>query len=282
MGEPPISDAASKLWCITSARVIADTPGSLVSRVVLEDGSTAIVKSLKPRGLGELPGMAFLTWCDGQGAVRLLAQAGTTSLLEDAGSVTLREHRLAHGEAAAIAIIVDVLRRLHRHDRASPEGLTPLHDHFQPLFACVAREMDEGLAEPLRFCATLAERLLADQRDVRPLHGDLHHDNIVCGSGRGWLAIDPQGLIGDAAYDVANIFGNPLNALADIVDPDRIRTLCATFSSALARSERTILHYALAHAGLSIAWSLEDGMPFTESENAQERLAFITVARALL
>ncbi|MDZ7928401.1 MAG: aminoglycoside phosphotransferase family protein [Agrobacterium sp.] len=150
------------------------------------------------------------------------------------------------------------------------------------MFARTRTETDHRLEEPLRFCSSLAETLLANQKNIRPLHGDLHHDNIISGGPRGWLAIDPQGLVGDPAYDVANTFGNPLNALPDIVDPERIGILSRTFSRALNCPEDKILHYAIAHAGLSICWSLDDEARLEASENAQERLAFIHVARSLL
>jgi streptomycin 6-kinase len=51
--------------------------------------------------------------------------------------------------------------------------------------------------------------LLAAPQDVCALHGDLHHGNVLDFKERGWLAIDPKGLIGDRGFDFANIFCNP-------------------------------------------------------------------------
>jgi streptomycin 6-kinase len=56
--------------------------------------------------------------------------------------------------------------------------------------------------------AALAERLLSDPREVRVLHGDIHHRNIRQ-SARGWLAFDPKGLVGERTYDCANTLYNP-------------------------------------------------------------------------
>ena len=262
-----IPDEIKRRWSISSAFFLADTASSIVHRVTLADGSSAILKRLKPRGLGELPGMTFLEWRQGQGAVRLLQNEGTECLLEDAGNLTLRAYRLQRGEDASNAVICMVLRRLHAPDGEPPGGLTTLDQHFRSLFARAEMESDQRLREPLQYCAEILRELLAHQQMVRPLHGDLHHDNIVTGGPRGWLAIDPQGLVGDPAYDVANIFGNPLNALPEIVDPQRIRRLCAIFSKTLDCSQERILRYAIAHAGASICWSLEDdGSVLDESE----------------
>jgi streptomycin 6-kinase len=280
MLQKPLPDDLRIRWAIGKAVLIADTPSSLVFRVDCRDVGSAVVKILKADGVHERPGIAFLTWRNGHGAVRLIDRIGDACLLEDAGTILLREHRLRHGEAAANAIIRDVLARLHApSDGAWPKTLVPLHQHFVPLFERAAWETDPGLGNALRWSAGHAERLLAGQQDIRPLHGDLHHDNIMSGGPRGWLAIDPQGLIGDPAYDVANIFGNPLNAIDDILDPARIANLATLFSAAINCSEEKILHYAAAHAGLSICWSLQNGGTVADNENASERFAFLRTIR---
>jgi streptomycin 6-kinase len=39
--------------------------------------------------------------------------------------------------------------------------------------------------------------LLTTQREKVVLHGDMHHGNVLNFGSRGWLAIDPKGLIGE-------------------------------------------------------------------------------------
>lgn len=41
------------------------------------------------------------------------------------------------------------------------------------------------------------------------LHGDVHHGNVLNFGARGWLAIDPRGLVGERAFDHANLLCNP-------------------------------------------------------------------------
>ena len=43
------------------------------------------------------------------------------------------------------------------------------------------------------------------------LHGDLHHDNILFDKKRGWLAIDPKGIIGEAEIEVSAFLKIRLN-----------------------------------------------------------------------
>ncbi len=40
------------------------------------------------------------------------------------------------------------------------------------------------------------------------MHGDFHHFNILS-SERGWLVIDPKGVIGPAGYEVGPLLINP-------------------------------------------------------------------------
>ncbi|MCJ8521695.1 streptomycin 6-kinase [Pseudorhizobium tarimense] len=273
-----IPEALAVSWGIKGVEPVADTRTSLVHRVWLGDGSSAIVKRLKPAGLHELSGIDFLDWRDGEGCVRLLARQHSICLLEDVGSVTLTSYRRLHGEEASNRVIVSIVEKLHSPSPLSPPGsLLPLRRHFRALLEHPP-VADEQLSHTLAFCASLAEELLAAQIDARPLHGDLHHDNIISGATAGWLAIDPQGLVGDPAYDVANIFGNPNGAFTDIVDPRRISNLVDLFAATLGCSRRKVLRHAIAHAGLSICWSLEDDDGISPGSDAAERFEFIKVA----
>jgi streptomycin 6-kinase len=280
---PAFPDDLLERWGVRTAEPVADTRSSHVYRVRIADGSSAIAKLLKPSGLHELPGMDFLAWRAGLGAAKLLDRHDTACLLEDAGRLTLRQYRHSQGEAAANAVIADLVKNLHAPSpEKSPAGLIPLERHFKSLFEGAAKTEASELSSVLRRCAKIAEALLQAQTNVRPLHGDLHHDNIVGDNGRGWLAIDPQGLLGDPAYDVANIFGNPDGAFAEIIEPARIMTLARLFSEILGCSEEKILLYAVAHAGLSVCWSMENGDTLSRGGNAFERFTFAKVVMPLV
>jgi streptomycin 6-kinase len=270
-------------WAIATATTIADTRSSLVYRVERHDAPVAIVKILKPDGMNELSGMAFLDWRNGLGAIRLLDRDQNACLIEDAGDLLLRHYHSHFGDDPATDIVLDVLGRLHAVSSVMPpDGLVPLRDHFVPLFEEAQRRANPALAETLRWTAALADNLLREQTDPRPLHGDLHHDNIIGGGPRGWLAIDPHGLMGDPAYEVSNIFGNPLGATREILDPGRVARLAFRFCEAIGCCERKILRYAAAHAGLSICWSLADAGLDEAKENITERLSLAGIVRRML
>ena len=235
---------------------MAETPTSRVFRVRLSGGMSAIVKDFTAAGVeDELRGADLLDWRDGTGCVRLLAREGATLLLEDAGEYSLLDHLNDQGDSSATAIAAQALATIHAPSpRPFPEALQPLEERLASLFAMASRDSDPMIAE----ASEVAGALLRDQRDMRPLHGDFHHENLLLGE-RGWLAIDPKGLFGDPAYDVANMFYNPL-ARDDLrTDPARIGAMARAFATALDRDVPTVLRWAFVHACLSASWHLEDG-----------------------
>ncbi len=266
-------------WRIESARPIADTVAGSVYEVALSDCTHAVVKHLKPKVLEDsLRGADFLAWRNGVGCVKLLGRSGTMLLMEHAGNTTLRDHIEAQSDDDATHIAAEVLRAYHHPSQMPPpESLLPLPRYFASLFTKAELDRRENPASPYVEAAAIADALIADQRDIKPLHGDLHHENIVHGA-RGWLIIDPAGLIGDAALDVANMFSNPLDRFDLTRNEARIATMAGIFAETLGRDVRTILRYAFAYGCLSAAWHDEDG----NKEDRDNELAVAAAIRNVL
>jgi streptomycin 6-kinase len=109
----------------------------------------------------------------------------------------------------------------------------------------------------LRQSSAVAEELLAGPREIVVLHGDLHHGNVLSAGSRGWVAIDPKHVTGERAYDFANIFCNPDLKVA--IAPGRLARQLTVVAEAADLDRTRLLKWVLAYAGLSAAWSLEDG-----------------------
>jgi streptomycin 6-kinase len=276
-----IKDAA-KRWQLSDVRPVADTPGSLVYRARQPDGQSVIVKLLKPHGMGELSGMDYLAWRSGGGAIRLLARQDNACLLQDAGARMLEDLRVTDGEAAATDVFADVVAQLHTpSSHTIPNGLVPLQQHFSALIEERVL-MPAAHAGNMAWAADIARVLLARQTNVMPLHGDLHHENILADDHGRWRAIDPHGLIGDPVYDVANFFGNPLGRPDITCDEGRVRLLSGRLSMALGYGEEKLLRYAAAHAALSACWSIGDPVSDDDLEDAGHRLTFLGIIRSML
>lgn len=239
-------------WAITGAAPLAEGIGGQVWRARRLNGEPVVVKRVSPQAAsGATYATAYLDWRQGQGAVRLLAVDGCWQMLEDAGDRTLTQVLDQEGDAAATLIAAEVLRVLHAPATHRTDGLQTMKDRFAAL--TTAAQSEGGLfAEADAWLKTLAGG------PVQPLHGDLHHDNILFGA-RGWLGIDPHGLIGDPAYDAANLLYNPLERQDLRTDPERARRLAKVLAPAVQRPATAVLGYGFCHACLSAAWHLEDG-----------------------
>lgn len=262
-------------WQIEEALQIADTAAGTVFEVRRAGGRLDIVKVFRRKSLLESQrGADFLEWRGGVGAIRVLGRSPYSVLLEHAGSETLRDVISSTGDTDAMHIAAELVDLYHRKSEiAPPESLQPAVLYFESLFKRTFEDKTSESHSLFVEAAEVAEMLLGEQKDVKPLHGDLHHENILRGE-RGWLVIDPAGLIGDPALDVANMFSNPLDRHDLTCDEARIASMADIFSKSLRRDPLTILRYAFAYGCLSAAWHEEDG-------NSQEREDELAVAAAI-
>ena len=221
---------------------------------VLHAGVPAMLKiSHEP---DEIFGAEVMQWWAGEGAARVLAHDGEALLLERAmGSRSLVAMVRDGRDDEASSIICRVAARLHT-PRAKP--LPPLKpmDHW---FAALPPGASKYGGIVAQAAATL-KQLLASPRDVTQLHGDLHHENVLDGGAqRGWLAIDPKGLLGDRGYDFANIACNPERDLDVVTSPGRLLRQAGIIAETAGYERHRLLQWILAYAGLSAAWILDDG-----------------------
>ena len=185
----------------------------------------------------------------------MLASADDAILLERARCKNALAELVRNGfDDEATAIICAVVQKLHTpRTHPPPSDLVPLGSWFEPLFA--AAETHGGI---LRTAATVADELLASQRDAQVLHGDIHHGNILDFGSRGWLAIDPKGLIGERGFDYANLFCNPDLHVASM--PGRLGRQVNLVAD-MVHLEAVRLHrWVLAWTGLSAAFFIEDDL----------------------
>lgn len=247
-------------WKVSAPELIDETFSSRIWKVRLEDGSPAIVKALKPFDdvEDELRGEHYLAWRRGEGAVRLLGRDGHRMLLEYAGDTLLSEVLNKEGDNAATAIAAELMARLFSPSKHPvPSDLQPLRARFASLFKKAKTDRNAGERSLYVEAAEIADRLLDAPHTVAPLHGDLHHDNILHGT-RGWLAIDPKGVLGDPGFDAANMFYNPLERDDLCLDPERIAHMAEVFAKTLGQTPAAILDHAIAYGCLSAAWHHED------------------------
>lgn len=97
-----------------------------------------------------------------------------------------------------------------------------------------------------------------DNKETVLLHGDLHSDNILS-SERGWLIIDPKGIIGEREFELGAYLRNPYYDLPKGGNYKKIVSeIIIHFSEELGFEKERILNWAFAGAVISLLWFLED------------------------
>jgi streptomycin 6-kinase len=245
-------------WNLSNPQLLTQTMTSHIYTVT-HHTETVILKLLSPTETEEQRGAIALRYFDGQGAVRLLRFDEGAHLLEYAAGDELATLVERGEDENATRIIAQVIKQIHSIPQDAPhDGLFTLNRWFGELFNKAATDGQAGIESIYVRSAPLARRLLADQREVRVLHGDIHHRNIRQ-SLRGWLAFDPKGLVGERTYDCANTLCNP--AMPELVrNETRLLTNAAILADMLALDLSRVLAFTYAYACLNASQCLRVGM----------------------
>ena len=236
--------------------------GNSLLQPVLSEGRQAMLKiplsgKEGAAGVGEgtgkgEAGFRLLACWDGKAAVKVYRYDAGALLMERAvGSQSLRHLVLDGHEDEANTIVCKLVEQLHAHTCTATPALSPLASWFRSLEKAAAQH--DGL---FAACHAVADKLLRDPQDQLALHGDIHYDNILDSGNRGWIAIDPKGVIGERGFDYANLFCNPTIEFA--TSPARLPREFPLVAARAGLEPQRLLRWIIAWAGLMASWMLED------------------------
>ncbi|MEU9287070.1 aminoglycoside phosphotransferase family protein [Streptomyces sp. NPDC048275] len=217
---PALVQQAVDLRELTVERVQA--PGGRSSLVVLVrrfDGTPAVLKLAPERARPESERAALAHW-DGRGAVQLLNPGDThgVMLLE-----RLRPDLSVRSlpEAKALLEAAGTLRRLWVEPPAAHVFETVAERTGRQAEAMRATASADSDVTSLVDAALAARtELLADPPEERLLHGTFRQSKVLAGERMPWLAVGPDPVVGECAFDLARLVR------------DRVEDLIATPSGA--------------------------------------------------
>lgn len=195
---------------------------------------------------------------DGRGTVRVYAHVPGALLLEKLSPGTsLVPVVLNGGDEEATEVIADTIQRM---SRPRQQTLAPTVEDwgkgFQRYRKSGETRVPVALVEPAQQ-TYLA--LCASQQRTRLLHGDLQHSNVLLDSHRGWVAIDPKGVVGEVEYEVGASLRNPMERPELFASPQIVERRLELYAARLRLDAGRALQWAFAQAVLSAIWSVEDG-----------------------
>ncbi|MGJ5752973.1 streptomycin 6-kinase [Streptomyces puniciscabiei] len=182
-------------------------PGGRSSLVVLvrrADGTPAVLKLAPPRARPESERAALAHW-GGLGAVQLLeadAEDGVLLLERLHPDVSVR----SLPEAKALLEAAGTLRRLWVEPPAGHVFETVAERTGRQAAAMRAGAEAEPEVAPLVDAAlAVRERLLAAPPEHRLLHGTFRQSKVLAGERMPWLAVGPDPVVGECAFDLARL-----------------------------------------------------------------------------
>ena len=205
--------------------------------------------------------IAALRFYDGHGACYLLdADADKGMLLLERLQPGVMLSTLADDEQAT-RIAADVMMQLWQPAPANRDDFIQLQNWFDGFKRLRKRYNGKTGLMPERMvetAETLSQELLAENKNEVLLHGDFHHFNVLK-SERGWLVIDPKGVIGPKGYEVGPLLINPNNRFLNGNNPKgQTEKRIAILSEMLGMERERIRNWGICHAVLSAWWSVED------------------------
>lgn len=224
-----------------------DLSYAYVAPAVRADGAKVVLKLRVPNDEYRREVEALETY-GGRGAVRLLRSD------PDRGAMLLEHLKPGsplgdiRDDQRTISIATGVMSRLWQP--------VPGEHHFDEMSAYegglgwLQRQLDGTgpLPKPLVVRAEGALRERMEQRNEQVLlHGDLHPWNIVSAEREQWLAIDPKGVVGDAAYELgpfiyslrlppdqpARVIARRFDQIAEQLGFERVRIMNAVLPRAI-------------------------------------------------
>ena len=247
--------ALSRAWSVSVRRVV-ETPSSLVAFGLR--GETPVVLKVVSGPHEEWNAGAVVVAFAGHGMVHALEHVPGAALLEELRPGTplsdlARSGRDEEASDVIVNVIADMLSTTPDvRGHALAEQWAGAFDRY------LARGSDVLPSDLVSAGHRTYMELCGSQEARRLLHGDLQHYNILLDDERGWLAIDPKGVVAEPAFELGAALRNP-HGVPELLTPTALERRAARLAGGLGLDVHRVLRWAFAQAVLSAIWSVEDG-----------------------
>lgn len=278
---PEILECCRDKWGLTLGRAVDEIKRSFVGFALLPDGDQAILKVVEPDA-DLMAQMEALTIYDGRGITRVI------DLNKELGATLLERIRpgtmlAGHPDRAERAEITgQVLLELHKTPPPAAHGLPHfqawMDEAFRDIRNCTDLERSRPYLDQMPRARAMLDTLKAPEEPQQLLHGDLHHWNILKDASRGWVAIDPGGVIGASCLDVGRFIGNAVN-FDDHPSASEIRVILLEsiriLSDVLGESEERMFAGAFCDKITSSGWGFDK--PHRKYDEVSQRVLQVMV-----
>lgn len=272
---PSILGRCCDKWGLTLGAPAAEIKVNYIAYVALGNGEQAVLKVGVPHDdfSAEMEALAIY---QGRGINRLIDCDKTLNamLLERLRPGEMLDSVESASERSEIA--ARILQNLHAIPPPLNHTLPHFMDWMQSAFAdarnCEDPARARGYIEQIERVESMMEILMEPDEPQMLLHGDLHHWNILSDAERGWMAIDPKGVIGASCLDVGRFINNAMGFSATAAQKRAIlREAVAIFSAVLGENEERMFAGAFCDKIMGSSWGLKH-KPDAHEASSQETL----------
>ena len=255
---------------------VCETTGSLIAYG--HRGAVPVVLKVVKRPGDEWRSGEVASAFGATGVARVYECAGGALLLERlTPGRSLVEMVLRGRDGEATAILAGVIGAMSPE---TPSAGVATVEEWGQAFDWYATSSDRRIPRPLVADAHATYKDLCEsQASRRLLHGDLQHSNVLFDRARGWVAIDPKGVVGELEYELGALLRNPRQAPAVFTDPATVERRVRVLSTGLGVDRTRTLGWAFAQAVLSAIWCVQDRVDLAETDPS---LALAEAIRPLL
>ncbi len=250
---PEIVQTYEGRWSVT-AQPPFELSYNYVAPATTSTGLEVVLKISNPGNKEFTTEIEALKFFDGRGAVRVLEtdMEKGVALLEKASPGSPLSG--IDDDARMATILAGVMKKLHKPIKA--DGRFPALADWAKIFD---RPKPELVAKAWFDKAKgIMTEFLQDRKEPVLLHGDLHNDNLLL-SQRGWLVIDPKGVVGEREFELAAFLRNPYFDLPKGSNyKQRQNRRVDLLAEELGYDKKRVMGWAWVGSVLSLLWFLED------------------------
>lgn len=242
-------------WCV-DVEDILETECSVVA-FGNRGNQSVVLKIIKQPG-DEWRSGEILAAFDGKGFARVYEYVDGAVLLERLRPGTsLAKMAVSGQDEDATNILAGIMQQMSPQE--SPKACASIEDWAKGFDRYLAAADDQIPMDLVKDAHQLYSDLCATQRQPKLLHGDLQHYNVLFDSDRGWVAIDPKGVIGEVEYEIGAVLRNPFERPDLFASRPTIERRLDQLASRLGLDLGRALAWGFAQAVLSAIWEIEDG-----------------------
>lgn len=261
-GLPEIIKKYESKWGLKSLGSFPVLTFNYVEKVKTKNGEYLVLKIGFPGDIEFTKEATALRLYGGNGAVRVINEDVEDCVLLLEGCDPGKSLHTLNDETKETLIFTNVAQRIWRRPSEDSmfENISSEIKDFEWYFKN-PKKVDNYLPKDLIMKAyETFKHLVETQHESILLHGDLHHDNILS-SDRGWLAIDPKGVIGEKAYECASFIFNPykqFNEQQELINAEFLGNRIDRIAGNLRLDKKRITQWAFVKRVLSVVWRIQD------------------------